>query len=93
MSAWIYILRLKSGKLYIGVTRNREKRYKDHFSGMGCQTTKFNIPIEILYKEEFPTYSDALKRERQLKRWSRAKKEALIHGDLSTLHRLARRHH
>ena len=89
--SWFYILRLTSGKLYCGSTRNHERRYAEHFSGAGCRTTKVDPPVEVAYEEQFPTYPAALRRERQIKRWTRAKKEALISGDLNALHQLARR--
>jgi predicted GIY-YIG superfamily endonuclease len=91
MPAWCYILRLQSGRLYVGSTRNRERRYKDHFAGTGCRTTRLDPPVALAYEEEFPSYKEALRRERQIKRWTRAKKEALIRDDVSTLHQLARR--
>jgi putative endonuclease len=91
LPTWFYILRLKSGKLYAGSTRDREQRYKKHFTGTGCRTTILDPPIAVAYEEEFNTYREAAARERQLKRWPRTKKEALIRGDLSTLHLLVRR--
>ena len=89
--AWFYILRLQSGKLYSGVTGNRERRFREHFSGMGCRTTKLDPPVAVVYEEEFQTYPEALRRERQIKGWSRAKKEALMKGEIGELHRLAMR--
>ena len=89
MPAWFYILRLKSGNLYIGSTTDLEKRYEDHCSGRGCRTTKFDSPVEIVLSEQFKTFSQARLRESQVKRWSRAKKEALISGNLATLRKLA----
>jgi putative endonuclease len=56
---------------------------------MGCRTTINDPPVAIVYQEEFPTYSEAPRRERQIKSWTRAKKEALIRGDMITLHQLA----
>jgi len=93
MPAWIYILKLRSNGLYIGCTRNRERRCKEHFSRTGCRTTIIDPPIAVVYEEEFNTYREASIHERQIKRWSRAKKEALIRGDMKTLHHLARRRH
>ncbi|GEM_PF-2332768 len=48
-------------------------------------------PRRFLYSEEFKTRAEACQRERQIKKWSRAQKEALAAGDLNTLHSLARR--
>ncbi len=90
MAAWCYILRLKSGKLYIGATTDLKIRYQDHLSGKACQTTKFDPPVGLVYSETFEFFSEARKREAQVKRWSRAKKEALVSGDFSTLRKLAK---
>lgn len=90
MTAWLYILRLKSGQLYIGSTTDLEQRYKDHCSGRACRTTQLDPPQNLLYSEELDSFSDARKRETQVKKWSRAKKEALVAGDLSRLKELSR---
>jgi putative endonuclease len=90
MPAWFYILRLKSGNLYVGSTTDIEKRYKDHCSGRACRTTKFDSPAAIVLSEQFKTFSRARQREAQVKHWSRAKKEALISGNLATLQNLAK---
>lgn len=89
MPAWFYILRLKSGALYIGATTDLDQRYKDHRSGKACRTTNLDPPVGLVYSEELDTYSDARKREAQIKRWSRAKKEALVSASLSKLKALA----
>jgi predicted GIY-YIG superfamily endonuclease len=81
MPAWLYIPRLKSGGLYIGATKDLELRYKGHVSGKACRTTKIDAPIKLVYSETFDSFQEARKREAQLKRWSRAKKEALISRD------------
>lgn len=91
MPAWFYILRLKSNGLYCGSTHNREQRYKDHFAGYGCRTTTIDPPVFVAYEEEFLTYIEAYHREMQIKRWTRAKKETLIKGDMKELKRLAKR--
>jgi putative endonuclease len=80
--AYLYILRLKSGNLYIGATTDLKQRYQDHQNGKACRTTKLDPPIKVVYSESLPTFSDARKREAQIKRWSRAKKEALVAGDM-----------
>ena len=90
MSAWFYILRLRSSSLYTGSTRSLEKRVLDHFAGRACRTTKIDPPAALAYSEEYPNYKEAFRREQQVKRWSRAKKEALINGDRIELKRLAK---
>jgi putative endonuclease len=91
MPGWFYILRLKSGALYIGATTDLNQRYKDHCSGKACRTTQLDPPQKLLYFEKLDSFSDARKREAQVKRWSRGKREALALGDLETLHQLAKR--
>jgi putative endonuclease len=92
MPAWFYILRLRSGTLYLGATNNLEERYKAHLTGKACLTTKFNAPVGLVHSEQFDTFSEARKREAQIKRWSRAKKEALVSGDMAKLRALAKSH-
>ncbi len=91
MSSYFYILRLNSGGLYCGSTRNREQRYKDHFAGRGCRTTNLDLPINVEYEEEYESYKKAFRREQQIKHWTRAKKEALIKNDFNTLKNLSKR--
>ena len=88
--AYLYILRLKSGGLYIGATTDLMQRYQDHQNGKACRTTKLDPPIKVVYSESLPTFSDARKREAQIKRWSRAKKEALVAGDIVKLQNLSK---
>ena len=90
MTAWLYILRLKSGNLYIGATTDFKQRYQDHLNGQACRTTKLDPPVKVVYSESLPTFSDARKREAQIKRWSRAKKEALVAGDMVKLRNLSK---
>jgi putative endonuclease len=90
MPAWFYILRLKSGKLYIGATTDLSARYQDHQSGRACQTTKVVPPVALVHSEIFDSFPEARKREAQVKRWSRAKKEALVSGDLDKLRKLSK---
>ena len=85
MSAYLYILRLKSGQLYIGSTTDLEQCYKDHCSGKACRTTKFDTPVALIYSEKLDTFSEARKREAQIKRWTRSKKAALAAGELEQL--------
>ena len=90
MTAWTYILRLKSGQLYIGSTTDLDRRFAEHTAGQACRTTKLDPPVKVVYSESFPTFSEARKREAQIKRWTRAKKEALVSGDLAKLGKLSK---
>ena len=88
--AYLYILRLKSGNLYIGATTDLKQRYQDHLNGRACRTTKLDPPLKLVYSESLITFSDARKREAQIKRWSRAKKEALVVSDMVKLRNLSK---
>jgi|SRR5210317_1513972 putative endonuclease len=92
MTAWFYILRLQSGGLYIGATKNLEKRYAEHRAGSAGRTTSLDPPISLVYSEEHDSFSEARQREAQVKRWSRAKKEALVAGDKDKLRALSKSH-
>ncbi len=90
MIAWLYILRLKSGGLYIGATTDLKQRYQDHLNARACRTTKLDPPLKLVYSESLSTFSEARKREAQIKRWTRAKKEALVSGDMVKLRNLSK---
>ncbi|UCF30972.1 MAG: GIY-YIG nuclease family protein [bacterium] len=89
MSAYLYILRLKSGNLYIGTTMNLGQRIQEHFEGRACRTTSLDSPL-ILLSEKHETFSEARRREDRIKRWTRAKKEAFVSGDFESLKKLAK---
>ena len=89
MPAWFYIMRLKSVILYPGATTNLEQRWRDHHSGQACRTTMLDSPAALVFHEQFATFSEARRREAQVKRWSAKKKEALVSGDLAVLKSLA----
>jgi putative endonuclease len=61
----------------------------DHIAAIGCKTTRDDRPQSLLLVESHPTFSAARKREAQIKRWTRAKKEAFVAGDIQTLKRLS----
>jgi putative endonuclease len=90
-SAWFYLLRLQSGVLYPGATTDLSRRWQEHLSGLACRTTRLDPPVSLAYSEPHPTFSAARRREAQVKRWTRAKKEALAVGNSAVLHSLARR--
>lgn len=92
MPAWFYILRLKSGTLYPGATTTIDQRWRDHQSGQACRTTKLDPPTALVFQEQFETFSEARRREAQIKRWSGKKKEALVASDVALLKGLAASH-
>jgi len=88
----VYILRLQSGVPYIGASIDLEQRLNDHVSGRAGRTTSLDPPAALLRLEVCSTFAEARRREAQLKRWSRQKKESLIAGNLVTLSALSRSH-
>ena len=82
---FVYILRDSKNNLYIGQTNDLKKRLEYHQSGNGAKFLKNNNDIELVFSEKYETRSESRKREIQLKKWTRAKKEALITGDLECL--------
>ncbi len=89
--AWVYILRCADGKYYTGHTTNLELRLAEHRSGEFDGWTRHRLPVELVFAQEMPDQDQAFLAERQGKKWSRAKKEALIAGDWDTLRWLAKK--
>ncbi len=78
---YVYIGRCADGSLYTGTTINPEQRIRTHNNKKGGNYTKVRTPVSLVYKEICASHSEALKREAQIKRWSRNKKLALIRSD------------
>ena len=87
----VYILRCANGQYYVGSTTNLELRLQEHRSGVDSGFTKAHLPIELVFTEEYDTIHEAHLRERQLHKWSQAKKEALINGDIEKLKQLSKK--
>lgn len=80
MPYFVYILRTSSNTLYVGQTNNLVKRLKEHNSH-GPRSAKYMRyfgSFELVYSETYQTRSEAMKREIELKKWPKAKKEALF---------------
>jgi predicted GIY-YIG superfamily endonuclease len=90
MRCFVYILRCSDGSYYIGHSSAPQRRFDRHTAGTGAQHTAVHHAEQMLYQETFSSEQEAVCRERQLKRWSRAKKEALIAGDREKLRALSR---
>ena len=79
MSKWyFYIARCQDESLYIGISSNTEKRIIKHNTGQGAEWIKQHGQAKIVYLEKYDTYLEAHRRELQVKKWSRKKKENLI---------------
>ena len=76
----VYIVRCADGTLYTGYARDPSARETVHNQGRGARYTCGRRPVRLVYSEAFRSRSDALKREYEVKRWSRARKEMLVSG-------------
>lgn len=75
---YIYILECRDKSLYTGWTTDVYKRLETHNSGKGAKYTRGRTPVKLKYFEKFETKSEALKREHEIKKFSREKKLKLI---------------
>lgn len=84
MNFFVYILRTSSNTLYIGQTSNLDKRLQEHEDkkGRGAKYVRSFTSFTLVYQEPHVSRSQALKREWELKKWTKAKKEALIEGKI-----------
>lgn len=90
-SLYVYILECSDGTYYVGVTNNVGRRYIEHSTGNNENSFTFKRrPLKLVYCKGFSRPIDAIKYEKQIKGWTRAKKEALIRGDFDQLHNLAK---
>jgi predicted GIY-YIG superfamily endonuclease len=92
MSFYVYILRCADGSYYAGHTDNLEERRAAHEGGAISRYTRSRRPVKLVFQEDFPSREEAFWRERQIKGWTRRKKQALIKGDWDSLRRLSRAH-
>ena len=74
---YVYIIECRNKELYVGVSKDVAKRVKEHNLGQACRYTQFRWPVKLIYSESSMNYNQARKRERQIKKFSRAKKSAL----------------
>ena len=78
MPHYAYMLRCADETFYSGYTTDPIRRTATHNSGRGAKYTRSRLPVELVYTEEFPSKSEALRREAALKKLTHAEKEALI---------------
>jgi putative endonuclease len=79
MEITVYILRCSDGSYYTGLTRQAiEARLWEHNAGTYDSYTARRLPVQLVFAETYDRLTEAIERERQIKGWSRAKKEALI---------------
>ncbi len=78
MSFFCYMLKCADGTYYTGWTTDPARREKTHNDGKGARYTRSRRPVKLIYVEELPDKSSALKRERAIKKLSRKQKEKLL---------------
>ena len=86
---WVYILKCSDGSYYTGSTSDIEKRISEHQQGTIKGYTKNRRPVKLVFSDYFEDAYNAISAERQIKGWTRAKKEALIDDKFYLLHKLA----
>ena len=80
--AYMYLLECVDGSFYTGSTVSLSQRLAQHQKGEGAKHTRNRLPVKLVYYETFVRIVDAFAREKQVQGWSRAKKIALINGDI-----------
>jgi len=90
MAFWVYTLRCGDGSYYTGHTEDLEARVAKHMAGEVPGYTSARRPLTLVFSQAAATREEALACERQIKGWSRAKKEAMMRGDWAEVSRLAR---
>jgi predicted GIY-YIG superfamily endonuclease len=88
---YVYILMCVDGSYYTGHTDDIERRLAEHEAGGSCEFTSQRLPVRLVWYEEAQTREEAKDVEYQIKGWSRAKKAALIRGDVEALRTAARK--
>lgn len=78
---YIYIVKCKDGSLYTGYAKDVTQRVAKHNNGQGAKYTKIRRPVQLVYQEMFATKSEALKREYEIKAYTRQQKLELISED------------
>ncbi|WP_296314874.1 GIY-YIG nuclease family protein [Winogradskyella sp. UBA3174] len=90
--SYVYILKCSDGSYYTGITSNLTNRIVEHKAGKHKDSyTHRRRPLDLVFYAEFTDINMAIETEKQIKNWSRAKKEALINGDYDKLPNLAKK--
>ena len=89
---YVYIVKCRDDSYYTGVTNNVEKRVVEHNYGLNKKSYTYSSrPVKLVFSQEFSDPNEAIRFEKQVKGWSRAKKEALIEGNFKKLVKLSNR--
>ena len=88
---WVYIIKCADGSYYTGSTHDLDQRMRAHEDGRAAPYTARRRPLSLVYSEKHRSMNAARRRELQIKRWTRKKKEALIKGHVTSLKTLSKR--
>lgn len=77
----LYIIRLRDNSLYTGITKDLNRRMKQHREGKGSKYVRTRLPLEVVHTEEYENRSEASKREAEIKKMSKIEKERLVNKD------------
>jgi len=77
---YFYLARCADGSLYAGTCVDLQAREAAHNAGKGAKYTRARLPVQFVYNEPFPTRADACRREAEVKRWPKSRKEKLVAG-------------
>jgi len=88
--SWTYMLFCSDGTFYTGCTTNLRNRMDQHKEGVYDGYTKRRRPVKLVWYEEYRDINEAIDAERQIKKWSQAKKRALIKGDFELIQVLSK---
>lgn len=89
---YVYILKCADSSYYTGITSNLSSRFQEHQSGKHQDSYTFKRrPLELVFYCEFTNVELGIETEKQIKKWSRVKKEALINGEFEKLPNLAKK--
>ncbi len=89
MTGYMYILECNDGSYYTGSTLDLEYRFEQHQNGKGAKYTRKQLPVKLVYFEEYDRIDEAFYREKQVQGWRREKKKALINGEYEKLSELS----
>jgi putative endonuclease len=90
VKGYFYVLRCIDRSFYVGSTSDLEIRLAQHEAGEGGSNTSSRLPVYLVYSEEYGSPYDAFLREREVKGWSRLKKEALVRREYDRLPSLSK---
>ncbi|NIK92548.1 GIY-YIG nuclease family protein [Mangrovimonas sp. CR14] len=89
---FVYILECSDKSYYTGITSNLEKRLSDHLSRKYSNSyTSTRLPVKLVFYAEFTNVELAISTEKQIKNWSRVKKQALINNEFDSLPNLSKK--